>query len=168
MRLFSNRHRLGTLLVLVALAVPAFAPVQASTTTSTTTKTTTKEKSLYERLGKRKAITYVVNDFTTRISADARINTFFAATFADPARLSKFKTNMVDQLCQASGGPYKYRGKDMKTAHHGMGITQANFDAMVENLTASLDKFKVSSADKTQLLGVLEPMKSDIAAEGQN
>ena len=62
----------------------------------------------------------------------------------------------------ASGGPCKYKGKDMKTAHMGMGITTADFNALVEDLVGALDKFKVGAHEKDQLLGALGPMKSDI------
>lgn len=121
-----------------------------------------KDKTLYDRLGGKKAITAVVDEFVGRVAADTRINGFFKATAADPARLAKFKENLVDQICQASGGPCKYKGKDMKTAHAGMGISTADFNALVEDLVGALDKFKVAEADKNQLLGVLGPMKSDI------
>lgn len=69
---------------------------------------------------------------------------------------------MVDQICQASGGPCKYTGKDMKSAHQGMGISEADFNALVEDLVGALDKFKVAPEDKQTLLGVLGPMKKDI------
>ena len=121
-----------------------------------------KSKTLYDRLGGKKGITAVVNDFVGNVGGDDRINHFFKDTVADPARLAKFKGNLVDQICQAAGGPCVYKGKDMKTAHAGMGIASADFDALVEDLTKSLDKFKVSEADKNALLGVLGPMKSDI------
>jgi hemoglobin len=120
------------------------------------------EKSLYDRLGGKKAITAVVDEFVSRVAADKRINAFFAQTAADPSRLAKFKGNLVDQICQASGGPCKYMGKDMKTAHMGMGISTADFNALVENLVGALDKFKVGQHEKDQLLGALGPMKSDI------
>ena len=90
------------------------------------------------------------------------INGFFAATASDPARLKKFKGNLVDQICEASGGPCKYKGKDMKSAHAGMGISGADFNALVEDLVGALDKFKVGAHEKDQLLGALGPMKSDI------
>jgi hemoglobin len=121
-----------------------------------------KEKSLYERLGGRNAITAVVDEFVARIAADKRINAFFAATASDPARLKKFKGNLVDQICEASGGSCKYMGKDMKAAHMGMGITSADFDALVEDLVGALDKFNVGAHEKDQLLGALGPMKGDI------
>ena len=91
----------------------------------------TKEKSLYSRLGGKKAIVAVVDEFVSRVAADARINAFFAATAADPARLKTFKGKLVDQICRASGGPCKYTGKNMKAAHAGMGVSGADFDALV-------------------------------------
>ena len=120
------------------------------------------DDALYKSLGGKQAITAVVDDFVGRVAADDRINSFFKATAADPKRLAKFKRNLVDQICEASGGPCKYKGKDMKTAHAGMGITSADFDALVQDLLASLDKFMVKDGDKQALLGVLGPMKKDI------
>jgi hemoglobin len=124
-----------------------------------------KEKTLYDNLGKKKGITAVVDDFVGRVAADSRINSYFKADAADPKRMAKFKANLVDQICQASGGPCKYTGKNMKDAHAGMGITDADFNALVEDLVAALDKFKVAPADKNTLLGVLGPMKSDIVTK---
>src|SRR5206468_10393433 len=89
-----------------------------------------KEKSLYDRLGGKKAITAVVDEFVGRVAADKRINAFFAATAADPKRLASFKGKLVDQICEASGGPCTYMGKDMKTAHMGMGISGGDFTAL--------------------------------------
>lgn len=117
---------------------------------------------LYKSLGGKKAITAVVDEFVGRVAADNRINGFFKDTASDPKRLAKFKANLVDQICQAAGGPCKYKGKDMKSAHAGMGIASADFSALVEDLVGALDKFKVKEADKNALLGVLGPMKGDI------
>lgn len=121
-----------------------------------------KEKSLYDRLGKKKAIAAVVDEFVGRVAADNRINKFFAATAGDRARLKAFKGNLVDQICEASGGPCKYKGKDMKTAHMGMGIGSGDFTALVEDLGGALDKFNVGAHEKEQLLGALAPMKPQI------
>lgn len=122
----------------------------------------TKEKSLYERLGGKKAIVAVVDEFVERVAADNRINGFFKETASDPNRLAGFKSKLVDQICEASGGPCKYTGKDMKSAHQGMRISEADFNALVEDLVGALDKFKVAPVDKQTLLGVLGPMKKDI------
>jgi hemoglobin len=121
-----------------------------------------KDKTLYDRLGGKKAITAVINEFVGRVAADNRINGFFKDTAADPTRLASFKKNLADQICEASGGPCKYTGKDMKSAHAGMGILSGDFSALVEDLVAALDKFKVGEKEKGELLGALAPMKSDI------
>ena len=115
------------------------------------------EKSLYDRLGGKPAITAVVDEFVARVAADKRINAFFAHT--DIAHL---KMSLVDQICEASGGPCKYTGRTMKEAHRSMGISGADFNSLVEDLVAALDKFKVGKTEKDQILGVLGPMKKDI------
>jgi hemoglobin len=121
-----------------------------------------KEKPLYDRLGGKKAIAAVVDEFVSRVAADTRINTFFAQTAADKDRLASFKGKLVDQICEASGGPCKYQGKDMKSAHMGMGVGGADFDALVQDLVGALDHYKVGAHEKDQLLAALGPMKSDI------
>lgn len=113
--------------------------------------------SLYERLGGKAAITAVVEDFVGRVAADSRINGKFAN-----ANIPRLKMMLVNQICQASGGPCVYTGRDMKSGHAGMGITSEQFDALVDDLVASLNKFKVGEREKNELLGVLGPMKKDI------
>jgi hemoglobin len=117
---------------------------------------------LYKSLGGKKAIVAVVDAFVGNCASDPAIKSFFAADVKDPAKLKAFKTNLVNQICQAAGGPCKYTGKSMKDAHAGMGITTADFNALVGDLVKALDQFKVKEADKNALLGVLGPMKSDI------
>ena len=118
------------------------------------------QKSLYDRLGGKDAITAVVDDFVGNVAADKRINGFFAHT--DIPRLKK---NLVDQLCAATGGPCTYTGRDMKTAHKGMGITDADFNALVEDLTKSLNKFNVPAKEQGELLGILGPLKPQIVGQ---
>ena len=127
--------------------------------------TAQKQASLYDNLGGKKAITAVVNEFVSRVAADNRINAYFQQTASDPKRLASFKAKLVDQICEASGGPCKYMGKDMKSAHAGMGVGDKDFGALVEDLTAALDKFKVGTAEKNDLLGALGPMKKDIVTK---
>jgi hemoglobin len=115
------------------------------------------DKSLYDRLGGKAAITAVVDEFVARVAADTRINQYFAHT-----DIPHLKMELVNQICQASGGPCKYTGKSMKDAHAGMGISTADFNALVEDLVGALDKFKVGDKEKNELLSVLGPMKSDI------
>ena len=120
---------------------------------------------LYSRLGGNASITAVIDDFIGKVAADSRINAFFAAAAADPARLNRLKLNLVNQVGQASGGPEKYSGLDMKTAHKGMKITDAQFNALVEDLQNSLIKFKVESRTKIQLLTALGGMRADIVGQ---
>lgn len=115
------------------------------------------DKSLYDRLGGKPAITAVVEDFVGRVAADSRINGKFSN-----ANIPRLKSQLVDQICQASGGPCTYGGRDMKSAHAGMGITGEDFDALVGDLVATLNKFKVGDREKNELLGALGPMKKDI------
>jgi hemoglobin len=121
-----------------------------------------KHKSLYDRLGGKDAISAVVDQFVGHVAADKRINTFFAQTASDPERLKTFKMNLVNQICEATGGPCKYTGKDMKSAHMGMGVSGGDFDALVEDLVWALDKLHVGKTEKNELLGALGPMKADI------
>ena len=115
------------------------------------------DKSLFERLGGGGAITAVVEDFRARCAGDSRIHAKFART--DMARLNSM---LIDLVSEASGGPAKYTGRDMKTAHADMGVTTGEFNALVEDLVATLNKFGVGKAEQDELLGILGPLKSDI------
>ena len=115
------------------------------------------DKSLYDRLGGKPAITAVVDDFVGRVAADTRINGKFAT-----ADIPRLKMLLVQQICEASGGPCTYTGRNMKTTHAGMGISSADFDALVSDLVATLNQFKVPEREKNELLGALGPMKGDI------
>jgi hemoglobin len=114
-------------------------------------------KSLFERLGGTGAITAVVEDFRDRCGGDSRINAKFART--DMARLTSM---LIDQVSEATGGPAKYTGRDMTTAHAEMGVTTGEFNALVDDLVATLNKFGVGKAEQEELLGILGPLKSDI------
>jgi hemoglobin len=78
------------------------------------------------------------------------------------ASLDRLEGHLVNQIGQASGGPQRYTGRDMKTAHAGMGIGGPAFDALVEDLVKALDKFAVPEQEKSELLAVLGPMRSAI------
>ena len=115
---------------------------------------------LYERLGGRDAIVAVVDDFVARCAADDRINGKFART-----DIGRLKSMLVDQVCEASGGPCRYQGRDMRKTHDGMAVTAGEFDALVEDLVATLNQFSVPKAAQDELLGLLGPMRADIVEE---
>jgi hemoglobin len=113
--------------------------------------------SLYERLGGFDAISSVVDSFVARCAGDDRINGKFERT--DIPRLKKM---LVDQVCEATGGPCTYAGRDMRETHDGMEVTAGEFDALVEDLVATLDEFDVPKAEQDELLGLLGPMRDEI------
>jgi hemoglobin len=113
--------------------------------------------SLYERLGGLDAITAVVDSFVARCAADDRINRKFERT--DIPRLAKM---LVDQVCEATGGPCTYTGRGMRETHDGMEVTAGEFDALVEDLVTTLAEFDVPKAEQDDLLGLLGPMRDEI------
>lgn len=115
---------------------------------------------LYERLGGKDAITAVIDDFVARCAADERINGKFART-----DIGRLKRMLVDQVCQATGGPCTYQGRDMRETHDGMGVTAGEFDALVEDLVATLNHFGVPAPEQGELLGVLGPLRADIVEQ---
>jgi hemoglobin len=119
-------------------------------------------KSLYERLGGMPAITAVTSGLVDRILADTRINAWFARAAASKEETARYKASLANFVCQSVGGPCTYTGPDMVTAHKGRRVTSGAFDAVVEDLTAVLDELKVPAAEKSELLGALAPLKSQI------
>ena|SRR5438105_12896170 len=115
------------------------------------------ERSLYDRLGGMDAITAVIDSFRDRVAKDDRINLKFART--DLGRLKKM---LIDQVCEATGGPCHYGGRSMKVAHAGMGVTNGEFDALIDDLVATLKQFNVGKREQDELLGVLGPLKPEI------
>lgn len=125
---------------------------------TTTTTTQPSGKSLYDRLGGVDAIKAVVKDFVEeQVAKDPRINTRFANT-----DIPKLEDHLTNQICQATGGPCTYTGRSMKESHTGMGISEADFGALVEDLKKSLAKFKVPQAEQDELIGALAGMHDDI------
>jgi hemoglobin len=118
------------------------------------------KKSLYARLGGYDAIAAVVDDFIGRLVADKKLSKFFVGHSEDS--LKKIRMHVIDQLCAAAGGPCLYTGRDMKTSHHGLGITSDDWDAAANHLVETLDKFKVPAAEKGELLAFVGTLKKDI------
>ena len=133
------------LVLACALAAPAFA--QSS-------------DSLYKRLGGYDAIAAVTDDFIGRLVADPQTSKFFLG-FSDDSK-KRIRQHVVDFLCQATGGPCVYTGRDMKTVHAGSKISDADWDASIKDLTATLDKFKLPAREKGEVLNALGPLKNDI------
>jgi hemoglobin len=146
--------RIRTVLLVVVLGVAACGGGGKKDTTSAQAST----KPLYDRLGGVDGIKAVVKDFVEeQVAKDDRINARFANT-----DLVKLQEHLTSQICEATGGPCTYTGRNMKESHAGMGVTEAEWDALVEDLVKSLDKFDVGKQEQNELLAALSTMKSDI------
>jgi hemoglobin len=116
--------------------------------------------SLYKRLGGYDAIAAVTDDFFARLGGDPTLARFFGGLSKDS--LGKFRQHVVEQICAASGGPCVYMGRDMKTSHAGLGVTEAEWNTTVKHLVAALDKFRVGEKEKGELLATVSTLKKDI------
>ena len=116
--------------------------------------------SLYKRLGGYDALAAVTDDFIARMATDPQLSKFFAGHSTDS--LARIRQLVVDQLCAATGGPCKYIGRDMKTVHKGLGISDADWQTAVKHLVATLDKFKVPQKEKDEVLTLISSLKNDI------
>ncbi|MFO0839054.1 MAG: group 1 truncated hemoglobin [Phycisphaerae bacterium] len=123
-------------------------------------------KSLYERLGGEPAIKAVCEDFLQRALANPKLNLTRKGTAHEwdpsPRNVERLNKLVVQFVCMATGGPQKYEGRDMKTAHHGMRITEAEFGMAAEDLIASLNKFNVPKSLQDELIALVATTKKDI------
>jgi hemoglobin len=115
------------------------------------------QKSLYERLGGEAAISAVIDDFVARVAADTRVNQKFARS-----NVERVKFHLKEQVCAVTGGPCKYTGRSMTETHKNMKVTEGEFNALVEDLVATLDKFNVGAQEKNEILTALGGLKSQI------
>ncbi len=118
------------------------------------------EKSLYHRIGGYDALAAVVDDFLGRLVSDKRLEKFFVGHSEDSTK--QIRQLIVDQFCNATGGPCVYTGRDMKTSHKGLGISEPDWDAAAKHLVASLDKFKVPEKEKAEVVSFVMSLKKDI------
>lgn len=121
------------------------------------------EQSLYKRLGGYDAIAAVTDDFIGRLATDKSLQKFFVGHSKDS--VGRIRQLVVDQLCAATGGPCIYIGRDMKSSHQGMGITEADWNTAAGHLVATLDKFKVPAREKKEVLDAITSLKKDIVEQ---
>ena len=143
----------------VSISANAQAPMNASLARAANT-TEPQQKTLYARLGGYDAIAAVVDEFITRLATDKRFERFFTG-FSDDSK-KRLRQHILDQFCAAAGGPCVYTGREMRTSHKGLGITEADWDAAAKHLVAALDKYKVPETEKNELLAFVVTQKKDI------
>ena len=117
-------------------------------------------RSLFDRLGGLPAITAVVDDFVARTGADTRINMFFTNT-----DIPRLKQMMVDDICERTGGPCKYKGKSMKDSHINMKLKTADFEVFMEDLEATLDKLQLPAREKGEVLASFRGNQADVVTQ---
>jgi hemoglobin len=118
--------------------------------------------SLYDRLGGEDAIGALVDTFVGNVLDDDRIKSYFAKT-----NIPRLKLMLIDQLCASAGGPCPYTGEDMKTAHRGRHIGDAQFDAMKEDFAKSLGQLRLAAAERRDLLALFEAMRAEVVETGR-
>jgi hemoglobin len=147
----------------VSTTVLAAVIVITAGTATQTARAQVTQPSLYERLGGTYSIATVVDDFIERLLVNATLN-------ANPAikeartRVPKtgLKFHVTTLVCEVSGGPCKYTGRTMKESHERLNITQAEWDAMVADFKATLNKFNVPQREQQELITIVGSTKNDI------
>ncbi|MEQ5816320.1 group 1 truncated hemoglobin [Marinobacter sp. NFXS11] len=115
------------------------------------------ENSLYQQLGEREGIANVVEDLLYLIVEDERINQQFKGM-----DVAQFHHNLTDQLCELSGGPCAYTGREMRELHSDMAITDTQFNALAENLILAMEKNDIPTGAQNRLIKQLLPLYPDI------
>jgi Truncated hemoglobins len=118
--------------------------------------------SIFDRIGGTEAVAAVVDDFYDRVLADPKLSPFFANT-----DMKKLKAHQRSFVAAALGGPQEYRGKTMREAHAGLGLTAEHFDAVVAHLAESLRKNGVAEETIATIATALAPLKPQIVTNLQ-
>jgi hemoglobin len=117
-------------------------------------------RSLYERLGGYDAIAAVANDLLPRLMADQPLERFWQNRAQDS--IAREKQLLIDFLCASTGGPMYYTGRDMKLSHKGMRVSEADWQAFLGHLNATLNSFEVPAPERGEVLAFIESTKLDI------
>jgi hemoglobin len=121
------------------------------------------DQSLYTRLGGYDALVAVTKDFIGRLATDPSLAKFF--TGLNDTSKARVESHVVDFLCVATGGPCIYTGQDMKTAHTGLHITDADWNVSAAHLTETLNKFKVPQKEQSEVMAAISGLKGQIVGQ---
>ena len=112
---------------------------------------------IYERIGYQSGVETMVDYFLANVAGDDRVNSRFADT-----DMAKLRGHLIDQVCEATDGPCTYKGKNMREAHVGMGITEAEFAIIAGHFAAAMEQAGFSTSDHAAIMSVLSAMQDDI------
>lgn len=115
------------------------------------------DDSLYRAWGEKAGIRAVMADFVARLPQHPRIGRRFQMTDAQ-----HLASQLTEQLCELAGGPCRYEGPDMATAHEGMELQKADFNALVEVLQAAMAARGIPFGEQNRMLAKLAPMHRDM------
>jgi hemoglobin len=118
------------------------------------------EQTLYQRVGGYDAIAAATDDALPRLLKDPEIKAYFDHMSQDSIR--KLRQNFVDFLVEAAGGPAYYLGRDMRTTHVGMGITERQWEAFVADIGATLEHLHVPERETGEFAALMETLKQEI------
>jgi hemoglobin len=114
-------------------------------------------ESLYERLGGEMGLSAIVRDALKKHQNNPIVKTRFQDSDMDALhRLA------VDFFGMGSGGPQKYGGKDMRSAHRSMNISEEEYMAVIDDILAALDEHQVAPDTRNEVLGILYSLKGEI------
>ena len=140
---------------LISLSIAAATLLFASASMAQTMAA--KDDQLYKAFGEKAGLVALMDDFMTRLLADARTAPHF-----QPANQQRIKEQLVEQLCSLSGGPCVYKGADMKSSHANLDIKKSDFHALVEVLQGAMDAKGIAPRKQNEMLALLAPMHRDI------
>jgi hemoglobin len=118
------------------------------------------ETTLYERLGGYDAISAVANNLLPRLQADPQLARYWQHRGEDG--VNREKQLLIDFLCSSAGGPLYYTGRDMKTSHKGMKISESDWSAFLGHVNATLEAFQVPQPERDQVVAFVQSTKPDI------
>ena len=119
-----------------------------------------KPKSLYQRLGGYDMIAKIVDDFGPKLGKDPKIAPLLAGVSAE--HRMRNRQLIVEQICEATGGPCFYIGRTMLSSHQGLGITEDHFKQAGALMLETLDKFKIGEPERSELMGIIGKLQPDI------
>ena len=118
------------------------------------------QKVLFERLGGYDAITAFANDLMRRLQQDSQLGRFWEHRGADG--LAREKQLLIDYLCASTGGPMYYTGRDMKTSHVGMNISENDWSVFLEHAGATMEALQIPKQECDEIVAFVLSLKDDI------
>ncbi|MCM8534754.1 MAG: group 1 truncated hemoglobin [Lentisphaeraceae bacterium] len=118
------------------------------------------DKTLYERLGGYDAISIFANDLLPRLQADSQLGRFWENRGDDG--IAREKQLLINFLCKNSGGPMVYTGRDMKTSHKGMKISESDWELFLGHAGKTIQKLEIPEQETSEIVAFVLSLKSDI------